>query len=55
MATTTNNWIRVAWENKFNKEPLSLKREAEDAMRRVNLQIFFNRDDIVIAGENFTN
>ena len=26
MATTTNEWIRVAWENEYNKEHLSLKR-----------------------------
>ena len=55
MATTTNEWIRVAWENEYNKEHLSLKREAKDAMCRVNAQVIFIRDDIVIAKENFTN
>ena len=29
MATTTNEWIRVLWENDYNKEHLSLKREGE--------------------------
>ena len=55
MATTTNEWIRVAWENEYNKEHLSLKREAEDVMCRVNAQVIFSGDDIVIAEENFTN
>ena len=53
MATTTNVWIRVSWENEYNREHLSLKRQAEDAMRRVNA--IFNRDDIVITDSNFTN
>ena len=55
MATTTNDWIRVALENEYNKEHLSLKREAEDAMCRINAQVIFSRDDIVTAEENFTN
>ena len=55
MATTTNESIRVAWENEYNNKHLSLKREADDATCRVNTQIIFSRVDIVIAGENFTN
>ena len=55
MATTTNEWITAAWENEYNKEHLSLKRGTEDAMCRVNAQVIFNKDDIVIAEENFTN
>ena len=55
MATTTNEWIRVVWENEYNKEHLSLNREAEDVTCTVNVQVIFSRDDIVIAEENFTN
>ena len=55
MASTTNEWIRIAWENEYNKEHLPSKREAEDAMCRANAQVIFSRDDIVIAEENFTN
>ena len=56
MATTTNEWIRVTWENDYNKEHLSLKREAEDAMCRVNDQVIFSRDGKEnFAEENFTN
>ena len=41
---TTNEQIRVAWENEYNKEHLSLKEEAEDTMCRVNAQVIFSRD-----------
>ena len=34
---------------------IKLKREAEDATCRLNAQVIFSRDDIVIAEENFTN
>ena len=55
MATATNEWIRVEGKNEYNKEHLSLNREAGHAMCRVNAQVIFSRDDIVIVEENFTN
>ena len=38
MATTANEWIRVAWENEYLKKQ-TLKREAEEATRRVTVQV----------------
>ena len=54
MATTANEWINVAWENEYRKEQTSSKREAEEAMRRVNVQVI-NDGDIMIATENYTD
>ena len=37
MATSTGEWIKVAWKNEMSKEQTSLKREAETAMRKMDV------------------
>ena len=42
MATSTNEWIRLAWRNETRKEQTSLKKEAEKAMRGVDVVVSFD-------------
>ena len=42
MAAATNEWIRVAWRNESQKEQISLKKEAEKAMRKVEATVSFD-------------
>ena len=35
MAVATNKWIRVVWKNESQKEQISLKKETQKAMRKV--------------------
>ncbi len=55
VATSSNEWIKVAWRNEYLKEQTSLKREAEEAMQRVNARVEFNRGDIKIGNEGYSN
>ena len=42
MAVATNEWIRVAWRNESQKEQISLKKEAEKTMRKVEVTESFD-------------
>jgi ABC-type branched-subunit amino acid transport system ATPase component len=57
MATSNNEWIKVSWRNEYLKEQTSLKREAEEAMQRVNMnaQVEFNFGDIKIGNEGYVD
>ena len=37
MAVATNKWIRVVWKNESQKEQISLNKETEKAMRKVEV------------------
>ena len=39
MTAATNKWIRAAWRNESQKEQILLKKEAEKAMRKVEVTV----------------
>ena len=39
MAAATNKWKWVAWRNESQKEQMSLRKEAEKAMRKVEVAV----------------
>ena len=55
MATATDQWLRVAWKNKISKEHVSLKREAETTLRKVNANAVFGEGYIQIDQERFVD
>ena len=54
MATATNEWIRVAWRNKSQKEQISLKKEAEKGVRKVEVTVSLDERSVVIGEESYT-
>ena len=54
MVATTIEWIRVAWRNKSRKEKVSLKKEAEKAMRKVEATVSFDRASVINIEESCT-
>ena len=54
MGAATNEWIRVAWRNEILKEYISLKKEAEKPMRKVEVTVLFNEGSVIIAKESYT-
>ena len=54
MAAATNEWIRVAWRNGSQKEQISLKQEAEKAMRMVEVTVSFDEGSVIIGKESYT-
>ena len=54
MVAATNEWIRVAWRNEIQKEQISLKKEAEKAMRKVELTVSFDEGSVIIGEESYT-
>ena len=54
MAAATNKWKRVAWRNKSQKEQISLKREAEKPMGKVEVTVSFDEGNVVIGEESYT-
>ena len=54
MAAATNEWIRVAWRNESQKEQISLKKEAEKAMRKVEVTVSFDEGSVIIGEESYT-
>ena len=54
MAAATNEWIRVAWRNEIQKEQISLKKEAEKAMRKVEVTVSFDEGSVIIGEESYT-
>ena len=51
MATSTDEWIKVAWKNEMSKEQTSLKREAEAAMRKIDVLATFGEGYVKIDQE----
>ena len=39
MVCSTSRWIRIAWKREYNSEYKSLKREAEQALREVGVEV----------------
>ena len=37
MAAAKSEWIRIAWRNESQKEQISLKKEVEKAMKKVEV------------------
>ena len=54
MGAATNEWMRVAWGNKNRKEQISLKKEAEKAMRKVQATASFDEGSVSISKEIYT-
>ena len=54
MAAVTNEWIRVAWRNKSQQGQISLKMEAEKAMRKVELTVLFDEGNVIIGTGSYT-
>ena len=54
MAAVTNEWIRVAWRNKSQQGQISLKMEAEKAMRKVELTVSFDERNVIIGTGSYT-
>ena len=54
MAAATNKLIRVAWSNKSQKEQISLKKKAEKEMRKVKINVSFEKGSVIIGKENYT-
>ena len=54
MAAATKEWIRVAWRNESQKEQISLKKEAEKAMRKVEVTVSFDEGSVIIGEESYT-
>ena len=54
MATSTNEWIRLAWRNETRKEKTSLKKEAEKAMRGIDAVASFDEGVVMIGEEHIT-
>ena len=54
MAAASNEWIRVAWKNESQKEQISLKKEVEKAMRKVEVTVSFDEGSVIIGEESYT-
>ena len=54
MAAATNEWRRIAWRNEIRKEQISLKKEAEKAMRKVEVTVSFDEGSVIIGKESYT-
>jgi hypothetical protein len=55
MAKPNNEWIKVLLRNECLKKQTLLKREAEEAMQRVNAQVEFIVVDNKIGNESYAN
>ena len=51
MATATNEWIWVAWRNESQKEQISLKKEAEKAVRKVEVTVSLDEESVINGEE----
>ena len=54
MAAATNEWMRVAWRNEIQKQQISLKKEAEKAMRKVGVIVSFDEGSVDIGEKSYT-
>ena len=55
MATSTNIWIKAAWEYEHGKEFTSIKREAEEVMKKVQEDVEFGIGSVRIRSEHHKN
>ena len=55
MAAATNEWIRIKWRNESQKEQISLKKEAEKAMRKVEVTVSFDEGSVIIGEKSYTD
>ena len=55
MATSTNVWIKAAWEYEHGKEFTSIKREAEEVMKKVQEDVEFGIGSVRIRSEHHKN
>ena len=46
MVLSPSRWIRVVWKKEHNSEYKSLKREAEQALREIGLEVDFREKEI---------
>ena len=53
MAAATNEWITVAQRNESQKRQISLKKEAEKVMRKVEVTVSFH-EGVIIGEEIYT-
>ena len=54
MTAATNKWIRVAWRNESQKEQISLKKETEKEMRKVEVTVSFDEGSVITGKESYT-
>ena len=54
MAIATNEWIRVAWINESQKKQISLKKEAQKAMRKIEVTASFDEGSLIIDEASYT-
>ena len=55
MATSIDEWIKVAWKNEMNKEQTSQKREAEAAMREMEVVATFGEGYVGLDQERYVD
>ena len=55
MATSTNIWIKAAWEYEHEKEHTSIKREVEEMIKKVQEDMEFRIGGVRIRTENHEN
>ena len=55
MAAATNEWIRITWRNESQKEQISLKKEAEKAMRKVEVTVSFDEGSVIVGEKSYTD
>ena len=41
---TTSRWIKIAWKREYNNEYKSLKRETEQVLREVRVEVQFREE-----------
>ena len=51
MVLSPSCWIRVAWERGYNSKHKSFKREAEQALREIGLEVDYREEEIWKNGE----
>ena len=49
-----DKWMRLAWRNESQKEQISQKKEAEKAMRNVEVTVSFDEWSVSIGEESYT-
>ena len=54
MAAAANKLIRVAWRNESREKQITLKKEAEKAVRKVEVTVSFDEGSVIIGKESYT-
>ena len=55
LATATNHWLRKAWENEYDKEQTSLKKEVDEMFQRFGKNVKFRKGIIEWDEERYDN